>query len=57
MGKTRQEEKRVKVDEMIGWYHPLDGNEFEQTSGDSEGQQGSLVCCSPGDHKKLDMTE
>ena len=53
----RQEEKRVKVVEMVRWYHPLNGNEFEQTPGDSEGQQGSLVCCSPGDHKELDMTE
>ena len=26
--------------------HPLNGHEFEQTLGDSEGQ-GSLVCCSP----------
>ena len=30
-------------DEMIGWYHQLNGDEFEQTLGDSEGQ-GSLVC-------------
>ena len=30
---------------MIGWHHRLDGHEFEQTLGDSEGQ-GSLVCCS-----------
>ena len=32
------------------------GHEFEQTSGDGEGQ-GSLVCCSPWGHKELDMTE
>ena len=30
-------------DEMVGWHHPLNGHESEQTSGDSEGQ-GSLVC-------------
>ena len=24
-------------DEMAGWHHPLDGREFEQTLGDSEG--------------------
>ena len=47
----------MKVDEMVGWYHPLNGNEFEQTPGDSKGQQGSLVCCSPGDHKESDVTE
>ena len=41
----RQEEKMVTEDEMVGWYHWLNGHEFEQTQGDSEGQ-GSLVCCS-----------
>ena len=34
----------------------MDGYEFEQTPGNGEGQ-GSLVCCSPGGHKGLDMTE
>ena len=33
----------------------LDGYEFEQTLGDSEGQ-GSLVCCSPWGLKESDMT-
>ena len=33
-------------DEMVGWHHRLDGHEFEQAPGSSEGQ-GSLVCCSP----------
>ena len=28
---------------MIGWHHGLNGHEFEQTLGESEGQ-GSLVC-------------
>ena len=32
-------------DEMIGWYHRLNGYGFEQTPGDGEGQ-GSLVCYS-----------
>ena len=32
-------------DEMVGWHHILNGHEFEQTLGDSEGQ-GSLACCS-----------
>ena len=31
-------------------------DEFEQTSGDSEGQRG-LVCCSPWGHKESDKTE
>ena len=33
----RQEEKEVTEDEMVGWHHRLDGHEFEQTPGDSEG--------------------
>ena len=43
-------------DEMVGWHHRLNGHEFEQTLGDSEGQ-GSLACCSPQGHKESDMTE
>ena len=43
-------------DEMVGWHHRLDGHEFEQTSGNSEGQ-GSLVCCSLRGCKELDRTE
>ena len=27
----------VTEDEMVGWHHPLNGHEFEQTLGDSEG--------------------
>ena len=51
-----QEAKGATEDEMVGWHHQLNGQEFEQTLGDSEGQ-GSLVCCSPWGHKELDMTE
>ena len=32
-------------DEMVGWCHQLNGHEFEQTLGDSDGQ-GNLTCCS-----------
>ena len=38
-----QEEKGMTEDEMVGWYHRLNGHEFEQTQEDSE-RQGSLVC-------------
>ena len=48
--------QEVTQDEMIGWHHWLNGHEFEQTQGDSEGQ-GSLVCCSPWGCKEWDMTE
>jgi len=41
---------------MAGWYHQLNGHEFEQALGDGEGQ-GSLPCCSPWGCKQLDMTE
>ena len=52
----RQEEKEMTEDEMVGWHHRLDGHEFEQSSGDGEGQ-GSLACCSPWDSKESDMTD
>ena len=41
---------------MVGWHHRLNGYEFEQTPGDSEGQV-SLVCCSPWNHKESKTTE
>ena len=37
--------------ETFGWYHRLNGHEFEQIQGDSEGQ-GRLACCSPGGHSQ-----
>ena len=39
-----QEEKGTTEDEMAGWYHRLDGVEFEWTPGVGDGQ-GGLVCC------------
>ena len=41
---------------MVGWHHEINGHEFEQTQGNSEGQ-GSLVCCSPWGLKELDTME
>ena len=49
----RLEEKGTTEDEMVGWHHQLDGHEFEQASGDGDGQ-GSLVCCGPWGDKELD---
>ena len=46
LGKTGQQKGTIEV-EMVGWHHQLNGHEFEQTLGDSEGK-GSLVYCSPG---------
>ena len=51
-----QEEKGATEDEMVGWPHRLNGHEFEQIPGDSEGW-GSLACCSPWGCKELDTTE
>ena len=48
--------KGTTEDEMVGWHHQLNGHEFEQASGDGEGQ-GSLVCYSPWGCKESDVTE
>ena len=50
-----QEEKGATENEMVGWHHRLNGHEFEQTLGDTEGQ-GSLARCSSWGHRELDMT-
>ena len=42
-------------DEMVEWLHRLNGHEFEQTHGDTEGQK-SLVSCSPWGLKESDRT-
>ena len=42
--------------EMVGWHHQLNGCEFGQSLGDSEGQ-GSLACCSSQGRKESDTTE
>ena len=47
---------RCVTDEMVGWHHRLNGQESEQTQGDSDGQ-GSLACCSPWGRKESDTTE
>ena len=54
-GKDWGQEKRMKDDEMDGWHHQLNGPEFEQTPGDSEGQ-GSLVCWSSWGLQESGMT-
>ena len=38
-------------DETVGWHHQLNGHEFGQTLGGSEGQ-GSLACCRPWGHRE-----
>ena len=41
---------------MVGWYHQLDGCEFEQVLGVGDGQ-GGLVFCGPWGRKEPDNTE
>ena len=51
----RQEEEEATQEEIVGWYHQLNGHEFEQTPGDSGGQR-SLVCYGPLGRKESDTT-
>ena len=51
-----QEEKGTTEDEMAGWYHRLNGHEFEWTPGAGDGQ-GGLLCCNSWGRKESDMTE
>ena len=52
----RWEEKGTTEDEMVRWHHLLNGQEFTQTLGDSEGQ-GSLPCGNLWGQKESDMIE
>ena len=56
LGKIEGWRRRGQQDEMIQWYHWLNGHEFEQAPGDGEGQE-SLVCYSALGRKESDMTE
>ena len=53
--KIEDRRRTGRQDEMVGWHHRFNENEFEQTLGDSEGQ-GSLACCSPSGCKESDTT-
>ena len=52
----RQEEKRTKEGETVGWHHHLYGHEFEQALGVGDRWE-SLVYCSPWGRKESDTTE
>ena len=56
LGKIEDREKGVTKNGMFAWHHLLNGHEFEQASGDGEGQ-GSLACCSPWGRKESDVTQ
>ena len=53
LGKIEGRGDGATEDEMVGWYHRLNGHEFEQALGDGDGQ-GSLACGSPWGHKESD---
>ena len=52
-GRTRGWQRE---DEMVGWHHRRDGQEFEQAPGVGDGQ-GSLACRSLWSHRESDMAE
>ena len=43
-------------DEMVGWHHQVNAQEFGQTPEVGDGQ-GGLACCSSWGHKESDTTE
>ena len=51
-----QEEKGTTEDEMVGWYHRLNGHGFRWTLGVGDGQ-GGLACYDSWGHKESDTTE
>ena len=56
-GKDRgQEEKGMKEDEMVGWHHRFNGQEFGWTPGVDDGQ-GGLAGCGSWGRKESDTTE
>ena len=53
----RQEEKGTTENEMVGWYHRLNGQEFAYTPGVGYGQ-GGLTCYSSWDGRaSLNLTD
>ena len=56
LGKTEGRRRRGQQRWDGWWHHWLNGHEFKQALGDSEGQ-GSLVCCSSWGCQELHTTE
>ena len=56
LGRIEDGQKGMTEDEMVGWHHQCNGNEFEQALGVGDGQ-GSLACCSLWGCKEQDTTE
>ena len=56
LGKIEGRRRSGWQDEMVGWYHQLNGQEFEQALRDGE-EQESLMCYISWGHKELDTAE
>ena len=62
MQRTDSLEKTLMLGKIEGWrHHRLNGHEFEQASGDGEGQESLTCChlcsrCHLWGHKELDIT-
>ena len=56
LGKIEGGKRRTTEDEMVRGHHRLDGHEFEQALGDSEGQ-GTPMFCHPWGSKESDTTK
>ena len=56
LGKTEERRRRTTENEMVRWYHQLNGHVFGWTLGVGDGQ-GGLACCGSWGHKESDMTE
>ena len=55
-GKDWRQKKGTTEDEMVGWHHWLQGDEFEEILGVGDGQ-GGLACCNSWGRKEWDTTE
>ena len=51
-----QKEKGITEDEVVGWYHRLNGHGFGYTPGVGDGR-GGLACCGSWGGKESDTTE
>ena len=51
LGKIEGRRKGTREDEMVGWYHQLNGHEFEKTQGVGDGQGGPGVLQSMGSQR------
>ena len=56
LGKTEERRRRTTENEMVRWYHQLNGHVFGWTLGVGDGQ-GGPACCSSSGHNESDMTE